>query len=74
MNKKIFDLLEDIGWRYESYQDFIDFLPVYKNILDKHYYSLDNGETINNQDVDYDLINVIGFAVDLISVLEKEIE
>jgi hypothetical protein len=74
MNKKIFDLLEDIGWRYEDYEDFISYLPVYKSILDKHYNSLDSGETINSQDIDYDLINVIGFAVDLISVLDKESE
>lgn len=75
MNKKeVFDLLEDIGWRFKSYQDFIDYLPNNKNILDIHYRNLDSGEIGNGDVIDYDLTSAILFASDLVSILEMESE
>ena len=72
--KKIFDLLEDIGWRFKSYQDFIDNLPIHREILNIHYKNLDSGEVSNGDIIDYDLLSTILFAFDLVSILESESE
>jgi hypothetical protein len=72
MNKKIYELLEDIGWRYESYEDFITFLPIYRKLLQEHWEFVEEKLLLNDIEYNEDLVNALGFVVDLIMVLEKE--
>jgi hypothetical protein len=68
----IFKLLQDIGWVFDDYNDFLFWLYESKDLIDKHWEFLeedfDKEKFVNNESLNQSL----GFVVDLLRVLIKE--
>ena len=62
---KIFKLLQDIGWVFDSYEDFMFWITHSKSTIDKYWdFTQDN--------LSQELSDSLGFVIDLLRVLIKE--
>ena len=72
MRLKLFKLLQDIGWVFDSYGEFIDWITTSIDLIDKHWEFLEEDFDIDNFKHNEKLNESLGFVVDLLRVLIKE--
>jgi len=64
---KIFKLLQDIGWVFDSYEDFMFWITHSKKTIDRYW-------DLTQDDLNEELSESLGFVIDLLSILIKEEE
>jgi hypothetical protein len=65
MLKKVYDLLEVIGWRFNDYDEFIGLITSSKDTLDKKWADLSDGYEVK----DAELIEALGLSIDILRAL-----
>ncbi len=65
MLKKVYNLLEVIGWRFNDYDEFIGLMTLSKDTLDKQWADLSDGYEAK----DAELIEALGLSIDILRAL-----